>query len=153
MPPASSVSNDANSFMPLLFAAHPEIVPHYKRMAAMDDKGRTASALEHKFRNWRQEGKKIAADRGGTVDSVDSTPKKTAAAPKKTLSVRGGGAEKKNITGATPGKGKNKKDSGAEEAEDEDREDGDAAGAQLKADVGLPLLLFAFNSSMNKAAR
>ena len=76
MPPASTVSNDANTFMPLLFAAHPDLVPNYRRMAAMDDQKRTYSALEHKFRNWRQAGKNILAEKGEEVDTAGVSPKK-----------------------------------------------------------------------------
>ena len=60
----STVTNDANSVLPLLFAAHPDIIPNYRRMAALDSAGRTHSALEHKFRIWRQEGRKILASNG-----------------------------------------------------------------------------------------
>ena len=151
MPPASSVSNDANSFMPLLFAAHPEVVPNYKRMAAMDDQGRTASALEHKFRAWRQDGKKILAEKGGNFESMDLTPKKPTAVPKKT-SVRGGGGQKKPSSKAPRSKGKNEKDVEAEDEEGEESEDGGAADTQLMAEVGLSFAVFTSNTPMNDTA-
>ena len=34
-------------------------MPDYKKMAAVDEHGRSAYALEHKFRNWRHAGRKI----------------------------------------------------------------------------------------------
>ena len=38
-------------------------------MSAMDDYGRTYSAFEHKFRNWRQAGKKLAAEKGEVAEA------------------------------------------------------------------------------------
>ncbi len=96
MPPTSSVSNDANTFMPLLFAAHPEIVPNYRRMAAMDDQGRSYSALEHKFRNWRQAGKQILLEKGDSVDPATPGAKSPATPSRPAPALRGGGdGEKK----------------------------------------------------------
>ena len=137
MPPTSNVSNDANSFMPLLFAAHPELVPNYKRMAAMDGQARTASALEHKFRTWRQDGKKILAEQGGNVDSTNAAPKQGAVTSKKPLSMRGGGPEKKASGKVPRHKSMNKKDINEEEEEDEKSEDDLAADAQVNAEVNL----------------
>ena len=102
-------------------------------MAAMDDLGRTHSALEHKFRAWRQDGKKILAEKGDVGDAK-STPSKAAATPKKTVSVRGGAGEK-----STPRKVFSRKLMTAKDAEDEgdETEDDAAADPQLKAEVSL----------------
>ena len=116
MPPTSSVSNDANTFMPLLFAAHADIVPNYKRMAAMDDQGRTASALEHKFRTWRQEGRKILAQKGSAVESAKAIPKKVAGPSRKTNSLKGGVDPGKQFRG----KGQNGDDDDEDGEGDED---------------------------------
>ena len=62
--------------MTLFFAAHRDIVPNFHLMSAIDDEGRTSSALEHKFRVWRQAGKKLAAEKSDIVDAAadkDST--------------------------------------------------------------------------------
>ena len=55
------------------------MTPNYAKMSAMDEHGRTASALEHKFRKWRQMGREILAahpEEAGT-DKVVGQPAKT----------------------------------------------------------------------------
>ena len=54
-------TTDIDTIIPLLFAANPGITPNYKKMSAMDSHGRTASAMEHKFRKWRALGRDILA--------------------------------------------------------------------------------------------
>ena len=54
-------TSDIDTIIPLLFAANPTVAPNYKKMSAMDEHKRTASALEHKFRKWRQVGRDILA--------------------------------------------------------------------------------------------
>lgn len=55
-------ANDADSIMPLLFATIGNPAISFKKMAAMDELGRTESSLEHRFRKWRQKGREIAAE-------------------------------------------------------------------------------------------
>ena len=77
MPPKSEVTYDMDSLMPLLFATIGNPSINYNKMAAMDTQGRTYSALEHKFRKWRQEGRNIAEqnpEHAGTFTAA--TPKK-----------------------------------------------------------------------------
>lgn len=120
----STVSNDASTIIPLLFAAHPTLVPDYRRMAAMDDIGRTQAALEHKFRTWRQDGKKIAAAKGDT-EGMKSVTKKAVS----TTKVAG---EKK-----APRTVLSRSLKTAKEVEDESGETGDDADeAQPNAKVG-----------------
>ena len=57
----AGTTGDIDTILPLLFAANPSITPNYKKMSAMDSHGRTAAALEHKFRKWRQIGREILA--------------------------------------------------------------------------------------------
>jgi len=86
----STVGTDADSIMPLLFATIGNPAISFKKMAAMDEEGRTESSLEHKFRKWRQQGREIAEKYPEHAGPVDSTPKKTRAAPAKK------GANRKN---------------------------------------------------------
>ncbi|KAG8530802.1 uncharacterized protein KY384_004159 [Bacidia gigantensis] len=83
---------DLDAIIPLLFAAHGDWVPNYKTMALLDKEKHTASALEHKFRKWRQTGREIAAQHPEVV--VD------AKAPKPRTPKKGGDSE-----GATNGNG------------------------------------------------
>ena len=86
---------DPNTFMPLLFAAHPELMPDFKLMAKYDvDLQRTASALEHRFRGWRKQGKEIAAKGVGAADSADQggSPSKPGKGSKK-VSNNGNGKD------------------------------------------------------------
>ena len=85
---SASANNDADSIMPLLFATIGNPPISFKKMAAMDELGRTESSLEHKFRKWRQKGRDIAADNpenAGTLGttSAATTPKKPRAPPAK----------------------------------------------------------------------
>lgn len=54
-------TSDIDTIIPLLFAGSPGIIPNYNKMSALDEHGRTASALEHKFRKWRQVARDILA--------------------------------------------------------------------------------------------
>lgn len=53
-------NSPADDLMPLIIAAN-DVKFNYKAMAAMDPHGRTASALEHRVRNFRQAAKALAA--------------------------------------------------------------------------------------------
>ena len=58
---APANATDANSIIPLLLATIGNPTISFKKMAAMDELGRTESSLEHKFRKWREKGREIAA--------------------------------------------------------------------------------------------
>ena len=65
-------------------------MPNYKKMSALDDHGRTAAALEHKFRKWRHISRDILAahpEEAGTDQAVGqpAQPKKSRS-PKKQIS-------------------------------------------------------------------
>lgn len=75
-----AVSNEIDTIIPLLFAAHPDFKPSYQKMVAMDKHGRTYAALEHKFRKWRQTGREIAA--ASPNDESPVAKPKTKRAPK-----------------------------------------------------------------------
>jgi hypothetical protein len=49
----------ADAVIPLLLAAHNMSTINYKGMAALDTEGRTESAFEHKFREWRAAAKEL----------------------------------------------------------------------------------------------
>ena len=96
---ASTTNNDADSIMPLLFATIGNPSISFKKMAAMDELGRTESSLEHKFRKWRQKGREIAAEHpenAGKLDttSATTTPKKPRAPAKKGDNGKGKGPAK-----------------------------------------------------------
>lgn len=96
---SASANNDADSIMPLLFATIGNPSISFKKMAAMDDLGRTESSLEHKFRKWRQKGREIAAENpenAGTLGttSAATTPKKPRAPAKKGDNGKGKGPAK-----------------------------------------------------------
>lgn len=57
----ANASNDADSIVPLLLATIGNPAISFKKMAAMDELGRTESSIEHRFRKWRQKGREIAA--------------------------------------------------------------------------------------------
>ncbi|KAF6236572.1 hypothetical protein HO173_005353 [Letharia columbiana] len=85
----ANAGNDADSIMPLLFATIGNPAISFKKMAAMDELGRTESSLEHKFRKWRQKGREIAAENPenagtlGTANAGGATTKKPRAPVKK----------------------------------------------------------------------
>jgi len=86
-----AATNDADSIMPLLFATIGNPSISFPKMAAMDAEGRSASALEHKFRKWRQKGREIAEanpDHAGEMGKA-ATPKKRAPAAKKNANANG----------------------------------------------------------------
>ena len=99
----ASAGNDADSIMPLLFATIGNPSISFKKMAAMDELGRTESSLEHKFRKWRQKGRDIAAKNPdiagtlGTSSSEAATTKKPRAPVKKGDSGRSKGPERANV--------------------------------------------------------
>ena len=57
----ATASNDADTLVPLLLATIGNPAISFKKMAAMDELGRTESSIEHRFRKWRQKGREIAA--------------------------------------------------------------------------------------------
>ena len=70
---APTNATDANSIVPLLLATIGNPIISFKKMAAMDELGRTESSLEHKFRKWREKGREIAAqspEHSGTQGSA-----------------------------------------------------------------------------------
>lgn len=88
-----AVSNEIDAILPLLFAAHPDWIPNYRKMASMDSQRRYShSALEHKFRKWRQTARRIVAahPEGATsADVVGEIAKpKTKRAPKASQGVK-----------------------------------------------------------------
>lgn len=96
---SANANNDADSIMPLLFATLGNPSISFKKMAAMDELGRTESSLEHKFRKWRQKGRDIAAanpENAGTLGtaSAATTPKKPRAPAKKVDNGKGKGPAK-----------------------------------------------------------
>lgn len=80
----STVGTDADSIMPLLFAAIGNPAVSFKKMAAMDSEGRTESSFEHKFRKWRQQARDLAEKFPEIAGPApERTPKKPRAAPAK----------------------------------------------------------------------
>ena len=73
----------ADSIMPLLFATIGNPSISFPKMAAMDPEGRTASALEHKFRTWRQKGREIAQANPDHAGNQTPTAKGKKRAPAK----------------------------------------------------------------------
>ena len=109
-----AASTDADGIMPVLFATIGNPPINFKKMAAMDEEGRTASSLEHKFRKWRQQGREIAEkypEHAGPVSNAGSK--------------RGGGPAKKE----TSGKGKSKQVDVGDEEDDANEE---AGGVEVK---------------------
>lgn len=96
--------------MPLLFATIGNPSISFPKMAAMDDEGRTASSLEHKFRKWRQQGREIA----------DKHPEHAAAAPTNATKKTRAPAVKKEASG----KGKGKQAGVGDEEDEVDEEAG-----------------------------
>ena len=79
---STNVNNDADSIMPLLFATIGNPTISFKKMAAMDDLGRTESSLEHRFRKWRQKGREIAAQNPGHAGTLEPSTSRTATTKK-----------------------------------------------------------------------
>ena len=102
--------------MPLLLATLGNPSVSFKKMAAMDELGRSESSFEHKFRKWRQRGREIAAKNPAHAGSSN------------TFDV--GGATTKKPS-ASAGKGANSNGKGSIEqarADDKGIEDGDGEG-------------------------
>lgn len=92
----ANANNDTDSIMPLLFATLGNPRVNFKAMAAMDELGRSESALEHKFRTWRQKGRDITAKNPQTagislVPSGGANTKKGRAPAKKVADGKGKG--------------------------------------------------------------
>ena len=64
-------NSPADDLMPLIIAAN-DVKFNYKAMAAMDPHNRTASALEHKVRNFRQAAKALVAATKEKKDEAES---------------------------------------------------------------------------------
>lgn len=92
---APANANDADSIVPLLLATIGNPMISFKKMAAMDELGRTESSHEHKFRKWRQKGREIAAEfpeyAGTTIaaNAETTTAMKPRAPAKKGANARG----------------------------------------------------------------
>ena len=106
---------DIDTIIPLLFAANPGITPNFKKMSAMDSHERTAVALEHKFRKWRQAGRDILAahPEEAMTDKAVGEPAQT----KKPRTPKAAGGGKKNVD--------------ADDEDDDDDEEG--GGTKAKA--------------------
>ena len=93
----ADASNDADSLVPLLLATIGNPAISFKKMAAMDELGRTESSLEHRFRKWRQKGREMAAENPthtgtfGTSLAGAATTKKPRAPAKNAAHDRGKG--------------------------------------------------------------
>lgn len=114
---SASANNDADSIMPLLFATIGNPSISFKKMAAMDDLGRTESSLEHKFRKWRQKGRDIAAENPENAGSLGTTS--AANTPKKPRAP-----SKKVGKGKGKGRGPDKQAYAADDEQDEVGEEG-----------------------------
>ena len=95
-------NSPADDLMPLIIAAN-DVKLHYKAMAAMDPHGRSASALEHRVRNFRHAAKALAAaakekENGSANDKANGTIRENG--------IADGDADKKKSTPArkTPAK-------------------------------------------------
>ena len=91
----ANANNDEDSVMPLLFATIGNPSISFKKMAAMDELGRSESSFEHKFRKWRQKGREIAAKNPAHAGSPGAfgvggaTTKKPSASAKKGANSNG----------------------------------------------------------------
>ena len=94
----ANANNDESSMIALLFATIGNPSINFKRMAAMDELGRSESSFEHKFRKWRQKGREIAAKNPshagfpGTSDVGGATTKKPSASTRKGANSNGKGS-------------------------------------------------------------
>lgn len=101
----ANANNDADSIMPLLFATIGNPAISFKKMAAMDELGRTESSLEHKFRKWRQKGREIGAENPenagnlGAASAGAAITKKPRTPAKKGASGTGKGPAKQSYVG------------------------------------------------------
>ncbi len=125
-PSKRGTTTDADNIVPLLFAANPGIIPNYKKMSAMDSEGRTTSALEHKFRKWRQTAKEILAAHPEEAASTEAVGKPTEPKKKRAPAkgVKGGmqatADEDEDDEEETPSKANSKKRAASAEGKDED---------------------------------
>ena len=93
-----NANSDEDSLIPLLFATIGNPSVSFKKMAAMDELGRSESSLEHKFRKWRQKGREIAAKNPAHAGSPSTpnvggaTTKKPSASAKKGANSNGKGS-------------------------------------------------------------
>lgn len=71
--PQSSAANTADEIIPLLLAAH-KLKPNFKEMSALDNKKRSESSFEHKFRKWRAKAREILLARDGTTGEATMKP-------------------------------------------------------------------------------
>ena len=94
----ANANNDEDSIVPLLFATIDNPSISFKKMAAMDELGRSESSLEHKFRKWRKKGREIAAKNSAHAGSPSTskvggtTTKKPSASAKKVATGNGKGS-------------------------------------------------------------
>lgn len=83
-----------NDVWTLFFAAHPTLIPNVRIMSAVDEKGRTASQIEHQLRKHRHAGKELAEKKAAILEGL---VKNDGAKKRKSASEEGGktGAAKK----------------------------------------------------------
>ena len=86
----ANASNDEDTMIPLLFATIGNPSVSFKRMAAMDELGRSESSFEHKFRKWRQKGREIAAKNPAYAGSPGTSNVGGAATKKPNASAKKG---------------------------------------------------------------
>ena len=58
----ANATTGADSIVPLLLATIGNPIIDFRKMATMDELGRTESSLEHRFRKWRQKGREIVLE-------------------------------------------------------------------------------------------
>lgn len=92
-------------------------------MSEMDPQGRTASALEHKFRKWRQAGKQILETYPVEAGGPSNTSKASVAHLR-------GGLDLKGVNGALKRTAQQSEYSG-----DDDYDEGEAINGAVKAEV------------------
>ena len=94
----ANANSDEDSLISLLFATLGNPSISFKKMAAMDELGRSESSFEHKFRKWRKKGREIAAKNPAHAGSPSTpnvggaTTKKPSASTKKGANSNGKGS-------------------------------------------------------------
>ncbi|KAK4696409.1 hypothetical protein P7C71_g1494, partial [Lecanoromycetidae sp. Uapishka_2] len=123
-----AATNDIDSIMPLLFATIGNPPINFKNMSAMDTEGRSASALEHKFRKWRQKGREIAEANPNHAGTMATTAGTT---PTKRPSAKKNGNEKGKAKQADIGEEEGEADESVEEAGIKKEEDMDMGNDEM----------------------
>ena len=71
---ADTSKYDIDNVIPVLLAVLENPSINFKKMAAMDDVGRTEFAWQHRFRKWRAAAKDIAVAHPGALTEAGGTP-------------------------------------------------------------------------------